>query len=119
MSDQLSKKLLTPELRVQFQALGEKSVQRDVSNHNYGRADKHRAALYWLAEVRQARMTREKHMFWVAVGGGCPCVNRGDSSISTGRIRLIIGVRLVSIHRRGASRPHYAEQSEVLTGLVS
>ena len=67
MSDQLSKNLLTQELRVQFQALGEKSVQRDVSNHNYGRADKHRAALHWLAEMRQARMTREKHMLWVAV----------------------------------------------------
>lgn len=67
MSDQISKKLLTPELRVQFQDLGEKSVQHDVSNHNYGRADKHRAALDWLIEMRQARMTREKHMFWVAV----------------------------------------------------
>ena len=67
MSDQISKKLLTPELRVQFQDLGEKSVQHDVSNHNYGRADKHWAALHWLVEMRQTLMTREKHMLWVAV----------------------------------------------------
>lgn len=67
MTDELSKIFLTPELRVHFEALGEESVQRDVSIHNYGRTDKHRAALHWLVEKRQVRASREKQMFWVAI----------------------------------------------------
>ena len=64
---------LTPELRAHFERAGETIVEFDVTHHNYHKEEKHFAALFWLAQRRDAKKsiaTRRFHLiFWVALAG--------------------------------------------------
>ncbi len=64
---------LTPELRAHFERAGETIVEYDVTQGNYDTEETYFAALFWLAQRRDAKKsiaTRRFHLiFWVALAG--------------------------------------------------
>ena len=61
------RRYLTPELRKQFENMGEEIVQFDVTNRNYELVKKHYAALYWLRDKRKDEGRRGRLLLRVAV----------------------------------------------------
>ena len=57
---------LTPDRERHFERVGEDLVMRDVFEHNYGKPEKHYAALYWLEKKRNAREAR--HALALTIG---------------------------------------------------